>query len=151
MISVDTTFASPSATRPVSGAILTKNMKYVNNNSHYFITIICVEFHSYIYVLTTFFKLDVSDAGWTPTTRSHRSNSRGNGGILSWRRHRQTRRIPCGSWVQMLGDVRYIILYNICSQYHRIDIQKLVVRPIYRRRRGRSLLSVYMFMTIFCT
>ena len=37
MISVDTTFASPSATRPVSEATLKKNMKGVSNNIHNFI------------------------------------------------------------------------------------------------------------------
>ena len=41
------------------------------------------------------------------------------------------------------GIVRDLILY-ICSQQRRIDIRKLVVRPISRRRRGRSLLSVYV-------
>ena len=66
MISVDTTFASPSATRPVSGATLTNNMKYVNNNIHNFILLpsfVLSFIHSYIYVLTHFFKLDVSEAG----------------------------------------------------------------------------------------
>ena len=68
MISVDTMFASPSATRPVSGATLTNNMKYVNNNIHNFILLpsfVLSFIHSYIYiyVLTLFFKLDVSEAG----------------------------------------------------------------------------------------
>ena len=67
MISVDTTFASPSATRPVSGAgTLTNNMKYVNNNIHNFILLpsfVLSFIHSYIYVLTPFFNLDVSEAG----------------------------------------------------------------------------------------
>ena len=67
MISVDTTFASPSATRPVRGAgTLTNNMKYVNNNIHNFILLpsfVLSFIHSYIYVLTPFFKLDVSKAG----------------------------------------------------------------------------------------
>ena len=66
MISVDTTFSSPSATRPVSGATLTNNMKYVNNNIHNFIflpSFVLSFIHSYIYVLTPFFKLDVSEAG----------------------------------------------------------------------------------------
>ena len=45
----------------------------------------CVEFHSYIYmhVLTPFFKLALGAGGRTPTTRSHKNNSRGIGGILS--------------------------------------------------------------------
>ena len=68
MISVDTTFVSPSATRPVSGATLTNNMKYVNNNIHNFILLpsfVLSFIHSYIYiyVLIPFFKLDVSEAG----------------------------------------------------------------------------------------
>ena len=69
MISVDTTFASPSATRPVSGATLTNNMKCVNNNIHNFILLpsFALSF-IHIYVLTPFFKLDVADAGGTPTT-----------------------------------------------------------------------------------
>ena len=87
MIFVDTTSASPSATRPVSGAgTLTNNMKYVNNNIQNFILLpsfVLSFIHSYIYVLTPFFKLDVSDAESTPSTRSHASNSRGIGGILS--------------------------------------------------------------------
>ena len=52
MISVDTMFASPSATRPVSGAgTLTNNMKYVNNNIHNFILLpsfVLSFIHSYI-------------------------------------------------------------------------------------------------------
>ena len=67
MISVDTTSMSPSATRRVSGAgTLTNNMKYVNNNIHNFILLpsfVLSFIHSYIYVLTPFFKLDVSEAG----------------------------------------------------------------------------------------
>ena len=56
MISVDTTFASPSATRPVSGATLMNNMKCVSNNIHNFILLpsfVLVSFiYIYIYVLT---------------------------------------------------------------------------------------------------
>ena len=68
MISVDTMFASPSATQPVSGATLTNNMKYVNNNIHNFILLpsfVLSFIHSYIYiyVMAPFFKLDVSEAG----------------------------------------------------------------------------------------
>ena len=64
MTSVDTTVASPSATRPVSGATPTNNMKYVNNNIHNFILLpsfVLIFIH--IYVLTPFFKLDVVDVG----------------------------------------------------------------------------------------
>ena len=54
MISVDTTSASPSATRPVSGAgTLTNNMKCVNNNIHNFILLpsfVLSFIHSYIYM-----------------------------------------------------------------------------------------------------
>ena len=68
MISVDTTFVSLSATRPVSGATLTNNMKCVSNNIHNFILLPSfvssfIYSYIYIYVLTPFFKLDVSDAG----------------------------------------------------------------------------------------
>ncbi len=67
MISMDTTFASPSATRPVSGAgTLTNNMKCVRNNIHNFSLLpsfVLSFIHSYVYVLTPFFKLDVSEAG----------------------------------------------------------------------------------------
>ena len=69
MISVGTTSASPSATRPLSGAgTLRNNMKCVNNNIHNFILLpsfVLSFIHSYIYiyVLTPFLKLDVSDAG----------------------------------------------------------------------------------------
>ena len=66
MITVDTTFVSPSATRPVNEGTLTNNMKYVNNNIHNFILLpsfVLSFIHSYIYVLTPFFKLDVSEAG----------------------------------------------------------------------------------------
>ena len=63
MISVDTTFASSSAT-PVSGATLNNNMKCVSNNIHNFILLPSfVLSFIHIYVLTPFFKLDVSDAG----------------------------------------------------------------------------------------
>ena len=51
MISVDTTFASPSATRLVSGATLTNNMKCVSNNIHNFILLpsfVLSFIHSYI-------------------------------------------------------------------------------------------------------
>jgi len=64
MIFVDTTFASSSTTRPLSGATLKNNMKYVNNNIHNFILLpsfVLIFIH--IYVLTPFFKLDVADAG----------------------------------------------------------------------------------------
>ena len=63
MISVDTTFASPSATRPVSEGTLTNNMKYVNNVHNFILlpSIVLSFFH--IYVLTPFFKLVVADAG----------------------------------------------------------------------------------------
>ena len=67
MIFVDTTSASPSTTRAMSGAgTLTNNMKYVNNNIHNFILLpsfVLSFIHSYIYVLTPFFKLDVLEAG----------------------------------------------------------------------------------------
>ena len=64
MISVDTTSASPSATRPVSGATLKDNLKCVSNNMHNFILLPSfVLSFIHIYVLTPFFKLDVSDAG----------------------------------------------------------------------------------------
>ena len=66
MITVDTTFASPSATRPVSRAraTLTNNMKCVNNNIHNFILLSSfVLSFIHIYVLTPFIKLDVADAG----------------------------------------------------------------------------------------
>ena len=66
MITVDTTFVSPSATRPVSGATLTNNMKCVSNNIHNFILLpsfVCRVSFIHIYVLTPLFKLDVSDAG----------------------------------------------------------------------------------------
>ena len=84
MITVDTTFAGTSATQPVSGATLTDNMKYASNNIHNFILLpsFMLSF-IHIYVLTPFFKLALGAAGGTPTTRSHTSNSRGIGGILS--------------------------------------------------------------------
>ena len=66
IITVNTTFASPSATRPVSGATLKNNMKCVSNNIHNFILLpsfVLSFIYSYIYVLTPFFKLDVSEAG----------------------------------------------------------------------------------------
>ena len=67
---------------------LKKIMKCVSNNIHNFILLPSfVLSFIHIYVLTPFFKLDVADAGWTPTTRSHKSNWRGIGGILSWPRH----------------------------------------------------------------
>ena len=65
MIYVDTTSASPSATRPVSGAgTLTNNMKYVNNNTHNFILLPSFVL-SFIrtHVLTLFFDLDLLGAG----------------------------------------------------------------------------------------
>ena len=64
MISVDTTFASPSATRPVSGATLTNNMKCVNNNIHNFILLPSfVLSFIHTHVLTHFFYLDLTAAG----------------------------------------------------------------------------------------
>ena len=85
MISMDTTSASPSATRPVSGATLANNMKCISNNIHNFILLpsfVLSFIYSYIYVLTPFFKLDFSEAGSTPSRRSYARNSRGIGGIL---------------------------------------------------------------------
>ena len=64
MIFVDTTFASSSTTRPLGGATLKNNMKYVNNNIHNFILLPSfVSSFIHIYVLTPFFKLVVADAG----------------------------------------------------------------------------------------
>ena len=66
MINVDTTFASPSATRPVGEGTLMNNMKCVSNNIHNFILLpsfVSSFIYSYIYVLTPFFKLDVPEAG----------------------------------------------------------------------------------------
>ena len=64
MISVDTTFASSSTTRPLSGASLKNNIKYVNNNIHNFILLPSFLLSLiHIYVLTLFFKLDLADAG----------------------------------------------------------------------------------------
>ena len=61
MIFVNTTFASPSATRPVSGATLEKSMKCVSNNIHNFILLPSfVLSFIHIYVLTSFFKLDLA-------------------------------------------------------------------------------------------
>ena len=140
MISVDTTFASSSTTRRplmplISGVTLKNYFKCVSKNIHNFILLPSfVLSFIHIYVLTLFFKLALAAAGWTPTTWSHKSNSRGIGGILSWPRHQSSRRIKCETWLHMLGIVRDLILY----------IWKLVVRPISWRRRGRSLLSVYV-------
>ena len=82
---MDTTFASTSTTRrPLRGATLKKIMKCVSNNIHNFILLPSfVLSFIHIYVLTPFFKLALGAAGGTPTTRSHKSNSRGIGGILS--------------------------------------------------------------------
>ena len=50
------------------GRMTPKQFEVRKQNSHfYFITINCVEYHSYIYILTPFFKLDLADAGRTPT------------------------------------------------------------------------------------
>ena len=63
MITVDTTFVSPSATRPVSGATLTNNMKCVNNNIHNFILLPSfVLSFIHTHVLTLFFNLNLADA-----------------------------------------------------------------------------------------
>ena len=83
---MDSTFASSSTTRRslISGATLKKNMKCVSKNIHNFILLPSfVLSFIHIHVLTLFFNLAVADAGRTPTTRSHTSNSRGIGGILS--------------------------------------------------------------------
>ena len=62
---MDTTFASTSTVRqPLSGATLKKILMCVSNNIHNFILIPSfVLSFIHIYVLTPFFKLDVSDAG----------------------------------------------------------------------------------------
>ena len=65
---MDTTFASSSTTRPLSGATLTNNMKYVNNIHNFILLPSIVLSFIHIYVLTPFFKLDVGDAERTPTT-----------------------------------------------------------------------------------
>ena len=83
MFFVDTTFATSPTTLLLSGATLSNNLKYVNNNIHSFILLpsFALSF-IHIYVLTPFFKLDVADAGRTPTTRSHTRNSRGIAGFF---------------------------------------------------------------------
>ena len=66
MIFVDTTFASPSATRRprISGSTLKDNMKCVSNNIHNFILLPSfVLSFIHIYVSMSLFKLDLADAG----------------------------------------------------------------------------------------
>ena len=63
MIFMDTTFANSFATRPLSGAYLTNNWKYVNNIHNFILLPSIVLSFIHIYVLTPFFKLDVADAG----------------------------------------------------------------------------------------
>ena len=66
------------------------DVRQIEVSKHYlqfhFITINCVEFHSYIhtthiFILFSFFK-DGKDAGAAPTTEPRTSNSRGIGGIF---------------------------------------------------------------------
>jgi hypothetical protein len=83
---VDTTYASTSTTRRSlsRAATLKKILMCVSNNIHNFILLPSfVLSFIHIYVLTPFFELALGAAGTTPTTRSHNSNSRGIGGILS--------------------------------------------------------------------
>ena len=123
MIYVDTTFASSSTTRrPLSGATLKNNMKCVSKNIHNFILLPSfVLSFIHIYVLTPFFKLGLAAAGWTPTTWSHTSNSRGIGGILSWPRHTWKGRIPYGNsmgvWCLMMLGMLYCIYVVASDRY----------------------------------
>ena len=64
-----------------TGRILEQLRVRKQYSQYYFITINCVEIHSYI--LTPFFKLDRTDAGRAPTNGTRVSNSRGVGGILT--------------------------------------------------------------------
>ena len=69
MIYVDTTFASPSATRPVGEGTLMNNMKCVSNNIHNFILLPSfVLSFIHTHVLTLFFDLDLAAAVLAPTT-----------------------------------------------------------------------------------
>ena len=65
MIFADTTFASsPTTRRPLGGATLKNNIKYINNNIHNFILLPSfVLSFIHIYVLTPFFKLGLAAAG----------------------------------------------------------------------------------------
>ena len=66
---MDTTFASSFVTRPMSGAnYLHDNFKYVNNIHNFILLQSIVLSFIHIYVLTPFFKLDLGEAGRTPTT-----------------------------------------------------------------------------------
>ena len=114
-------FASTFATGPLSGADLKNNLKYVNNIHNFILLPSIVLSFIHIYVLTPFFKLDLADAGWTPTTWSHTSNSRGIGGILSWPRHTSKGRIPYGNslghWRLMMSGMLYCIYVVASDRY----------------------------------
>ena len=134
MISVDTTFVCSSATRPVSGATLKNNMKCISNNIHNFILLPSfVLSFIHIYVLTP---LEI---------RCGRCGMKYYHEIA----YEQYKRNWWDSFLTMPWTNTENTMWKLSSDVRGrkrsyIDIRKLVVRPIYRRRRGRSLLSVYI-------
>ena len=99
----------------------------------YFITIKCAEFHSYI--LTPLFKLDRTDAGWSPTKASPASNLRGIGGIHTWRGLIKKRRIlSLQKMKRFILDCIYAWMCTICSSVKYYNL----------------CCSMRMFMTMLC-
>jgi hypothetical protein len=107
----------------------------------YFITIIYVEFYSYI--LTSFFILDRTDAGWSSSNRACTSNSRESGGILTWWGHSTNRRIPLA--IQFWTIIIEIILY-ICMNVYGVPLCNMFDQA----RWKMTLASISICMTMLC-
>ena len=149
MIFVDTTLASSSTTRPLCGATLKNNIKYVNNNIHNFILLPSfVLSFIHIYVLTPClhqmwqmrnellhmiayeqFKRNWQDSFLTTSYLKPKN--------IMWK-------------LKPILDVRDCkTCYIVYMQQRRIDIRKLVVRPISRRKRCLTSLCIYSFTMMF--
>ena len=81
------------------------------------------------------FKLDRADAGWSPTRASPASNSRGIGGIHTWRGLSKNRRIlSLQQMKRFILDCIYAWMCTICSSVKYYNL----------------CCSMTMFMTMFC-
>jgi hypothetical protein len=123
------------------GRILEQLNVHKQYSQFYFITISYVEFHSYI--LTSFFTLDQADAGWSSSNRACTGNSRGIGGILTWRGHSTSQRIP--SAIQFWTIVIEIILY-ICMNMYGVPLCNMFDQA----RWKMTLASIPICMTMLC-
>ena len=149
MISVDTMFASPSATRPVSGATLTNNIKCVRKNIQNCILLpsfVLSFIHSYIYIcIDPLLQIRCFRCGMNSYHKIayEQFNRNWRDSLLSTSYLKTENTIRNCNAILVLDDVRdRKRCYIVYMQQRRIDIRKLDVRP--STEKERSLPSIYV-------